>query len=64
MGEGRKEGCIMTSLLLSPQARDGESVCVALAGQHGEGRYVVVNLNEGGKVCDSCIFLSPSLTYM
>ena len=40
------------SPLVSPQARDGESVCVALAGQHGEGRYVVVNLNEGGKVCD------------
>ena len=57
-----KEGHITTSLLLSPQARDGESVCVALAGQHGDGRYVVVNLNEGGKVPDILSLLS--LTYM
>ncbi len=32
------------------QARDGASVCVALSGQHGEGRYIVVNLSDGGKV--------------
>ena len=34
------------------QARDGNSVCVAMSGggQHGEGKYIVLNVQEGGKV--------------
>ena len=31
--------------LMSPQARDGNSVCVALSGQ--DGKYVIINIHEG-----------------
>ena len=37
---------------LSLQDRDGGSVCVALSppSQHAEGKYMVINIHDGGKV--------------
>ena len=36
----------------SLQDRDGRSVCVALSppSQHAEGKYMVINIHDGGKV--------------
>ena len=38
-------GCVCVCVYLPMQARDGNSVCVALSGQ--DGKYVIINIQEG-----------------
>ena len=37
--------CDVVTIHVMPQARDGNSVCVALSGQ--DGKYVIINIQEG-----------------
>ena len=45
---------VSVNVLLFLQARDGNSVCVALSGQ--DGKYVIINIHEG----NVCLFLQNS----
>lgn len=49
---GLHQVLILVLMRLLFQDRDGGSVCVALSpsSQHGEGKYMVVNIYDGGKV--------------